>query len=98
MRPSGQTLPDTEEGVVPDALPADELGITQKFIRPTAPGKDGKVERLNRTLATEWAHRRPFTTNQQRTDALALWLEHYNTECRHRALGGQPPISRLSPT
>ncbi|PKQ31349.1 MAG: hypothetical protein CVT62_06575, partial [Actinobacteria bacterium HGW-Actinobacteria-2] len=26
------------------------------------------------------------------------WLEHYNTERRHSALGGQPPISRLSPT
>ncbi|MBU6317980.1 MAG: integrase core domain-containing protein, partial [Acidobacteria bacterium] len=31
--------------------------------------------------------------------ALAPWLEHYNTERRHTALGGHPPISRLqSPT
>jgi transposase InsO family protein len=75
-----------------------ELGITQKFIRPHCPWQNGKVERLNRTLATEWAYRQPFTTNQQRTDALAPWLEHYNTERRHSALGGQPPISRLSPT
>ncbi|MCC6497928.1 MAG: transposase, partial [Propionibacteriaceae bacterium] len=57
-----------------------------------------KVERLNRTLATEWAYRQPFTTNQQRADALAPWLEHYNTERRHGALGGHPPISRLTPT
>jgi transposase InsO family protein len=75
-----------------------ELGITQKFIRPHCPWQNGKVERLNRTLATEWAYRQPFTTNQQRTAALAPWLEHYNTERRHSALGGQPPISRLSPT
>lgn len=75
-----------------------DLGITQKFIRPHCPWQNGKVERLNRTLATEWAYRQPFTTNQQRTDALAPWLEHYNTERRHSALGGQPPISRLSPT
>ncbi|MSO79930.1 MAG: hypothetical protein EXQ79_10050, partial [Acidimicrobiia bacterium] len=26
------------------------------------------------------------------------WLEHYNTQRRHSALGGLPPISRLSPT
>ncbi|MCC6497670.1 MAG: IS481 family transposase, partial [Propionibacteriaceae bacterium] len=60
-----------------------ELGITQKFIRPHCPWQNGKVERLNRTLATEWAYRQPFTTNQQRADALAPWLEHYNTERRH---------------
>jgi len=75
-----------------------ELGITQKFIRPHCPWQNGKVERLNRTLATEWAYRQPFTSNDQRTAALAPWLEHYNTERRHSALGGQPPISRLSPT
>ncbi|PZF79101.1 integrase core domain-containing protein, partial [Jiangella anatolica] len=37
-------------------------------------------------------------TNDERTAALAPWLEHYNTERRHSALGGRPPISRLLPT
>ncbi len=48
-----------------------ELGITQKFIRPHCPWQNGKVERLNRTLMAEWAYRQPFTTNAQRTAALA---------------------------
>ncbi|MEV0067881.1 integrase core domain-containing protein, partial [Amycolatopsis sp. NPDC050768] len=26
------------------------------------------------------------------------WLEHYNTQRRHSALGGHPPTSRLPPT
>ncbi|WP_141134792.1 integrase core domain-containing protein, partial [Haloechinothrix alba] len=26
------------------------------------------------------------------------WLEHYNTERRHSALGGLPPLNRLAPT
>ena len=73
-------------------------GITQKFIKPHCPWQNGKVERLNRTLATEWAYRRPFTSNDQRAAALAPWLEHYNTERRHSALGGHPPVSRLLPT
>ncbi len=73
-------------------------GITQKFIKPHCPWQNGKVERLNRTLATEWAYRQPFTSNDERTAALADWLEHYNTERRHTALGGNPPISRLPPT
>mgnify|MGYP005802503043 FL=1 len=75
-----------------------ELGATQKFIKPHCPWQNGKVERLNRTLATEWAYRQAFTSNAQRVQALAPWLEHYNTERRHSALGGRPPISRLQPT
>lgn len=75
-----------------------DLGARQKFIRPHCPWQNGKVERFNRTLQTEWAYRQPFTSNQQRRDALAPWLEHYNTERRHTALAGQPPTSRVSPT
>ncbi|WP_193610653.1 integrase core domain-containing protein, partial [Nocardioides lijunqiniae] len=26
---------------------------------------------------------------------LAIWLEDYNTQRRHSAIGGLPPISRL---
>jgi transposase InsO family protein len=70
-------------------------GITQKFIKPHCPWQNGKVERLNRTLLTEWAYRRPYQTNDERTAALAPWVEHYNTVRRHSALGGHPPISRL---
>jgi transposase InsO family protein len=70
-------------------------GITQKFIRPHCPWQNGKVERLNRTLQTEWAYRRVFTSTDQRATALAPWLEDYNTRRRHSALGGLPPISRL---
>lgn len=75
-----------------------EHGIRQKFIRPHCPWQNGKVERLNRTLATEWAYRQAFTSNTQRSQALAPWLEFYNTERGHSALGGNPPISRLLPT
>jgi transposase InsO family protein len=75
-----------------------EIGARQKFIRPHCPWQNGKVERLNRTLVTEWAYRQPFTSNAERCAALAPWLEHYNTRRRHSALGGEPPISRLGPT
>ena len=70
-------------------------GIRQKFIRPHGPWQNGKVERLNRTLQTEWAYRQVFTSNDQRAAALAPWLENYNTRRRHSALGGLPPTSRL---
>jgi transposase InsO family protein len=70
-------------------------GIEQIFIKPHCPWQNGKVERLNRTLQTEWAYRQVFTSNAERADALAPWLEYYNTQRRHSALGGLPPISRL---
>lgn len=73
-------------------------GVTHKLIRPHCPWQNGKVERFNRTLQSEWAYRRVFTTNDERTAALAPWLDDYNTQRRHSALGGLPPISRLSPT
>lgn len=66
------------------------------FIRAHCPWQNGKVERLNRTLQVEWAYRQIFSTNTERTAALAPWLKHYNTQRRHSALGGLPPISRLS--
>lgn len=74
------------------------LGARQRFIKPHCPWTNGKVERLNRTLATEWAYRQVFTSSQVRTAALDTFLEHYNTRRRHSALGGLPPISRLTPT
>jgi transposase InsO family protein len=75
-----------------------QLGAKHLVIRPHCPWQNGKVERFNRTLQTEWSYRRVFITNDDRTAALAPWLEHYNTRRRHSALGGLPPISRLSPS
>ena len=73
-----------------------QLGATQKFIRPHCPWQNGKVERFNRTLQIEWAYRQIFLTNSERTAALAPWLEFYNTQRRHSAIGGLPPTSRLT--
>ncbi|MGV0707333.1 IS481 family transposase [Mycolicibacterium porcinum] len=75
-----------------------ELGARQVFIKPHCPWQNGKVERLNRTLQTEWAYKRAFASNTDRAAALAPWLKDYNTQRRHSALGGLPPISRLTPT
>ncbi len=72
--------------------------IKHVLIKPHCPWQNGKVERFNRTLQTEWAYRTVFASNTERTNALAPWLNNYNNHRRHSALGGLPPISRLSPT
>ncbi|MFP5073244.1 IS481 family transposase [Pseudonocardia nantongensis] len=71
------------------------LGIRRRFIRPGHPWTNGKAERLNRTLLTEFAYACPWTSNTERRAALDDWTRHYNTERAHSALGGRPPISRL---
>jgi transposase InsO family protein/transposase len=73
-----------------------ELGIGRRFIQPGHPWTNGKAERFNRTLRTEWAYAAGYTSNAERTAALDAWLEHYNTARSHSALKGQPPISRLA--
>lgn len=74
------------------------IGATHKFIRPHCPWQNGKVERFNRTLQTEWAYRQVFDSNDDRAAALPDFIHRYNHHRRHHALGGHPPISRLSPT
>jgi transposase InsO family protein len=74
------------------------LDARHKTIRPHCPWQNGKAERFNRTLQAEWAYRQIFTSNTQRANALAPWLDFYNTRRRHTALGGHPPITRVLST
>jgi transposase InsO family protein len=74
------------------------IGAHQRYIKPHCPWTNGKVERFNRTLQTEWAYRRVYASNTARAHALQPWLTDYNYHRPHTALAGKPPISRLSPT
>ena len=72
------------------------LQLKRRFIKPFCPWTNGKAERFNRTLLTDWAYARPWTSNTQRTQAFDGFLDRYNTRRAHTALGGRPPISRLA--
>ncbi|MFF5712206.1 IS481 family transposase [Streptomyces sp. NPDC012756] len=73
-----------------------ELGATGKLTRAYRPQTNGKVERFNRTLLDEWAYLRPYTSNTERTEALADFLHTYNHHRCHTALDGHPPITRVN--
>jgi transposase InsO family protein len=73
-----------------------ELGITAKKTRPYRPQTNGKIERFHRTLADGWAFKRFYATESARRNALPAWLHHYNHHRPHTAIGGHPPISRLT--
>jgi transposase InsO family protein len=66
-----------------------DLGAVQRFLKPH--WTNGKAERFNRTLQTEWAYPQVFTSSNDRQAALAPWLQHYNTERIHTGIGGDCP-------
>jgi len=70
--------------------------LKRRFIRPGCPWTNGKAERFNRTLLTEWAYARAWASNSLRTRGLDRFLRRYNTQRGHSALDGKPPISRLA--
>jgi transposase InsO family protein len=73
-----------------------ELRITPKRTRPYRPQTNGKIERFHRTLADGWAYARLYESTQQRDMTLPGWLHFYNHHRAHSAIGGQPPVTRLT--
>jgi transposase InsO family protein len=73
-----------------------DLRITHKRTRPYRPQTNGKIERFHRTLADGWAYARLYESTEQRNTALPGWLHFYNHHRAHSAIGGQPPVTRLT--
>ena len=73
-----------------------ELAVSPRRTRPYRPQTNGKIERFHRTLADRWAFRRFYSSESQRRKALPAFLHEYNHHRPHTALGGQPPITRLT--
>jgi transposase InsO family protein len=62
---------------------------------PYRPRTNGKVERFHQTLEREWAKGVRYRSHRHRNAALPHWLDHYNTQRPHSAIGDRPPISRV---
>jgi len=60
------------------ALACRTLGIRHLRTRPRRPQTNGKAERFVRTLLDGWAYRRIYGSSQERTAALAAWIDFYN--------------------
>ena len=71
------------------------IDARHKRTRPYRPQTNGKAERFIKTLLAEWAYGRAYRTNDERIAALPAWLDYYNAERTHTALGGITPQAAL---
>jgi transposase InsO family protein len=78
------------------ALACRAIGIRHLRTRAYRPQTNGKAERFIRTMLAGWAYGAIYGSSRERTAALDGWLYHYNHHRRHRAIGRQPPITRLN--
>ena len=69
--------------------------IKHRRTRPYRPQTNGKVERFNRTIASEWAYAQIYLSDDARTATYADWLHFYNHHRPHTGIGGKTPISRV---
>jgi len=71
------------------------IDARHKRTRPHRPQTNGKAERFIKTLLAEWAYGRLYRTNDERLAALPGWVDYYNAERTHTALGGITPQAAL---
>lgn len=63
--------------------------------KPYTPRHNGTVEHYQRILAEELLYARKFSSDDDRSSAIAVWNIHYDYHRPHSGTGGRPPASRL---
>ena len=74
----------------------DAQQVQRLRTRPYRPQTNGKVERYQRTMRDEWGYGKAYASESARRNALTAWLHIYNHHRPHTALGGQPPVTRVT--
>jgi putative transposase len=69
------------------------LGIRQSMGRPGSALDNAAIEAWHSTLEFELRARESFPTKATARTRVAAWIDEYNRERRHSALGMQSPIA-----
>ena len=92
--PVERVMSDNAKAYTSQAFQAVLTEATARHLRtrPYRPQTNGKAERFIQTALRRWAYKRPYRTSTARNTALPDFLDCYNTERPHRALGRVPPL------
>jgi putative transposase len=69
------------------------MGIRQSMGRPGSALDNAVIESWHSTVEFELRRLERFTTQAQARTGVAAWIDEYNRDRRHSALGMQPPIT-----
>jgi transposase InsO family protein len=69
--------------------------VKHRRTRPYRPQTNGKVERFNRSLSSEWAYAEVYLSDAARAETYADWLHFYNHHRPHTGIGGLVPADRI---
>jgi transposase InsO family protein len=72
-----------------------ENGITHRLTQPRSPTTTGKIERFHRSLRSEFRTDRVFASIAALQAELDEWVEDYNTNRPHQAIGMDAPVQRF---
>jgi transposase InsO family protein len=73
-------------------------GITHRLTKPRSPTMTGKIERFHKTLRQELLdYVAPFESLAAAQQAIDAWVEVYNHQRLHQALGIATPASVFRP-
>jgi transposase InsO family protein len=79
----------------PFALWCAQQRVEHIRTQPYRPQTNGKAERFIQTMLREWAYAATYRSSAHRQRALPAWVDYYNNQRPHSALGHKPPASRL---
>ena len=69
------------------------IGIRQSMGRPGSALDNAVIESWHSTVEFELRRLEHFTTHAQARAGVAAWIDDYNSDRRHSALGMQPPVT-----
>ena len=96
LRPEGAPVLRSDNGLIFQSRrfrqACRDYRLTQEFITPYTPEQNGIIERFFRSLKEECVWQHVFRTFEEARRAIRAWLQWYNQERPHQALGYRSPV------
>ena len=96
LRPVGAPVLRSDNGLIFQSRrfrqACRDYRLTQEFITPHTPEQNGMIERFFRSLKEECVWQHVFRTFEDARRVIRDWMQWYNQERPHQALGYQSPV------